>query len=140
MAYRGTIIGTTWQEDKNPLTHALEQLNLEGSGDNVRRLMMETVIDEAYDISKDTAPVSHDKVPGELRDSIYKEIILGRYLIRGKVAIPASIPYGPAVVYGDKRHPNANRFMEIALDKALKYLNDKFADIVKAAFGEARGK
>lgn len=140
MAYRGTILGTTWQDDENPLTYALKQLNLEVAGDNVSRLMMDTVIDEAEKISKETAPVSYDKVPGELRDAIYKQITYGRYLIRGKVAIPASIPYGPAVVYGDKRHPNPSRFMEKSLKHSLKYLNEKFASIVATAFGEARGK
>ncbi|MGV0982618.1 MAG: hypothetical protein ACOYB0_09675 [Polynucleobacter sp.] len=136
MSYKGTILGSTWQEDENPLAHALRALNLEGAGDNVSRLMMETVIDKAYDLSRDTAPVNK----GEMRDSIYKEIILGRYLIRGKVAIPDSIPYGPSVVYGDKRHPNPNRFMEKALDNALKYMNDNFPSILSSAFGSARGK
>lgn len=117
------------------IQYALEKLNLEGAGDRIRRKMIEVAIDRCYDESKAEAPV----LTGALRDSIYKDVMHGRYLIRGKVAIPTSIPYRFPVLFGDKNH-RPNRFMETALDHAIAYLLEHFPQIVKKSFGEARGK
>jgi len=137
------IKATVWQGKytDSPLSDALKRLNLDGAGQQIRRMMIEEATEAAFKGAKGRAPVGgdNDPHPGQLRDSLYKEITEGRYLIRGKVAIPVTIPYRFAVIYGDKRHM-ANRFMEIALRDAINFINKRFANIVHKAFGSARGK
>jgi hypothetical protein len=141
MAIKAVHLGKTASQDENALVYALRRMNLQGAGDNIRRKMIETAIDFAFDQAKLRCPVGGDgdPHPGKMRDSLYKEVTQTQYLIRGKVAIPASIPYRFAVIFGDKRH-KPNRFMEIALAGAIKYVMKMFPAIVKESFGEARGK
>lgn len=119
---------------ENGLSHALRKMNLADAGDEIRTAMVEYVMDEAYEIAKATAPVK----TGKMRQSIYKQMTSTPYLIRGKVAIPTSIPYRFAVIFGDKRH-NANRFLEKALDRAMEKMELNFHKIVDGAFKKARG-
>ena len=117
------------------LEQALWKLGLGKAGQEIRIKYMETIVDEAYDMAKAMAP----HLTGELKEAIYKEVKDTGYLVRGKVAIPASIPYGLSVVYGDKRH-SPNRFLERALVWAFNNARKVFPEIARKALESARGK
>jgi hypothetical protein len=133
MAIKPTHLGKTAAQDENALVYALRRMNLEGAGDILRKKMVDIVVDTAFNECKRTAPHK----TGALRESIYKEVVLGKYLIRGKVAIPVSIPYRFSVIFGDKRHI-ADRFMERALEKGMDAMYKSFGRFANQAAAEAK--
>lgn len=134
MAFKGAIVDGNYVA--NPLSDALSRMGLSQAGDELRTKMVEYTTDEAYEIAKATAPV----LSGTMKASITKRVENSGYLIRGIVAIPATIKYRFAVLFGDKRHPVANRFMDKALDRAVEKLHLNFHKIAQEAFDESRGK
>lgn len=113
------------------LEDAFRSLHLGSAGEKIKVKYMTEIIDNVYERAKATAPIES----GKLKGAIYKRITNGRYLIRGEVAIPSSIPYGAAVIYGDKRH-TPNRFLEIALQDGFKEIQQKYDQILQSAIDE----
>lgn len=121
------------------LTKLFKAYDFETVAKDIREQFIEAAGVSALASAKSEAP----ELTGALKNAIYKEMSSTEYKTMVKIAIPFSIPYAYAVVFGDKRHLK-NPFMEVAGDEGMRSARKMFKKISRDALikmnNTARGK